>query len=421
MLVRVVLAAVALVLALGASPATMSASAAEDPLRGLQWALDAIHLGDLLGTSKSKPPPVGQGVIVAVVDSGVDRAHPDLAGRVLSGPDLIEDDANPDDAQGHGTHVAGIIAAIAHNGIGGAGVAPAAQVLAVRVLNDRNIGSARGVARGINAAIDAGADVINLSLNWSEPNEDLSLVTAAMQRAADAGIVVIVAAGNDAKSHCEEPVLERVALCVGALDSGLQLAPFSSHGQGLGLVAPGSQVLSTYPGERYARMSGTSQAAAQASGVAALLVGLGLRGDKVLQRLTDSARDIGVRGYDALTGYGLLDAGRAVDGAAEGRIPPYLRIGAAQRSAQRSVRQNGLRVRCDAARAGLCRVRVRVRGAVVASGSLNVNGAEAVTVRTKPTRAARRILNGKRELKGLIEVALTGSPGVRQPLVLRRR
>lgn len=417
---RVVLAALAVLFVLCAGPATRSAAAAEDPLRGSQWALDAIHLGDLRGAGDANPAPVGQGVVVAVVDSGVDRAHPDLAGRVLNGPDFVDEDSASDDGQGHGTHLAGIISATAGNGIGGAGVAPAAQILAVRVLNDRNSGTAFGVARGIDAAIAAGADVINLSLNWSQPDENLSRVTAAMQRAADAGIVVVVAAGNDARSHCEQPFLEKRTLCVGALDSGLQLAPFSSHGQGLGIVAPGSQVISTYPGERYARMSGTSQAAAQTSGVAALLVGLGLRGDQVIQRLTQTARDIGAGGYDAQTGYGMLDAERAVDGAAEGRLPPLLRIGAARRASQRSLRRNGLRVRCDAARPGVCKVRIRVRGTVVASGSMSVSGAEAISVRAVPTRAARRVLNGRRKLKALVEVALTGAPGARQPLMLRR-
>lgn len=418
MRVRITVAVAALALVLGSGSMTTSAHAAVDPLRGLQWALDAIHLGNLLG--QRAPAPVGRGVVVAVIDSGVDGQHPDLSGRVLSGPDLIDGDQAPDDGQGHGTHMAGIIAAVADNGIGGAGVAPAAQILAVRVLDADNRGTAFGVSRGINAAVDAGADVINLALNWSQPNEDLSRVTAAMTRAADAGVVVIVAAGNAAQNHCEDPVLEKRTLCVGALDSNLQLAPFSSHGQGLGIVAPGEQVLSTYPGERYARMTGTSQAAAQASGVAALLVGLGLRGDQVLQRLTQTARDIGSRGYDEQTGYGMLDAERAVDGAAEGRITPLLRISAAQRAAQRSVRRNGLRVRCDAARAGACSVRVRVGGTVVASGSANVSGANVVTVRARPTRAARRVLSGKRKLKAQIVVTLTGAPGVRQALVLRR-
>lgn len=402
-----------------AGPGTASAGAAQDPLRGVQWALDAIHLGDLLGT-KQQPAPAGAGVVVAVVDSGIDSTHPDLAGRVIAGPDLIDGGA-PDDPRGHGTHLSGIIAAAAGNGVGGAGIAPRASLLAIRVLNADNAGSAYTVSRGIDAAVQRGADVINLSLNWNNANQDLSPVTAAMQRAADAGIVLVVAAGNGGQDHCEEPVLERRALCVGALNDDLQLAPFSSHGRGLGVVAPGSGVLSTWPRGEYARLSGTSQAAAQASGVAALLVGLGLRGDQVVQRLQQTARDIGPVGYDQATGSGMLDAARAVNGAAEGRAPPLLQINAPRSVAQRSVRRRGLGVRCDAARPGACRVRIRVRGVVVASASRTVSGAGVVLVRARPTRAARRVLAGERKLRGRIEVALTGAPGVRQSIVLRAR
>ncbi len=416
---RVLIASLAAALLCAAAPFTASASAAEDPLSGLQWALDAIHLGDLLGT-KGKPVAAGAGTVVAVVDSGVDGSHPDLAGRVIAGPDFIDGGA-PDDPQGHGTHMSGIIAAATGNGAGGAGIAPGASILSVRVLNDRNAGSAYTVARGIDAATDAGADIINLSLNWTDPNEDISRVLSAMRRAANAGVVLIVAAGNGARDHCEEPVLEQRALCVGALDDSLQLASFSSHGHGLGLVAPGSNVLSTWPGARYARASGTSQAAAHASGVAALLVGLGMRGDQVIQRLTRTARDIGAPGYDPSTGFGMLDAARAVDGATEGRIPPLLRVGAPRSAAQRSVRRRGLSVRCDAARPGTCRVRIRVRGVVVAAGSRAVSGAGAIAVRARPTNAARRMLAGKRRLRARIEVALTGAPGVRRSLVLRAR
>jgi subtilisin family serine protease len=407
---------VGLVLLIG--PLSPSASAAADPLRGAQWALDAIHLGTLLG-APTPAPPAGQGVLVAVIDSGVDATHPDLVGHVQPGPDLVDNDGVPNDEQGHGTHMSGIIAATADNGIGGAGIAPAARIFAVRVLDRNNEGSAYTISRGINAAIDAGAGVINLSLNWSQPNEDLSRVTAAMQRAADAGIAVIVAAGNSGQNHCEQPVLKGRSLCVGAIDADLRLAPFSSHGADLGIVAPGADVISTWPGGRYARASGTSQAAAEASGVAALLVGMGLRGEQVIQRLVQTARDIGAPGYDGQTGFGMLDAARAVDGAAEGRIPPLLVVTSPAKIGQRRLRTAGLSVGCDAARPGICRVRVRARGVIVANGSSPVSGAKAVTVRARPTRAARRILKRRRALRGSVEVALSGAPAVRRALALR--
>jgi subtilisin family serine protease len=390
-------------LALAAGPFAASAGAADDPLRVLQWALDAIHLDDLLGTN-DQAAPAGAGALVAIVDSGIDASHPDLAGKVIAGPDFIDGGA-PDDAYGHGTHLAGIVAAGSDNDVGGTGIAPAAKLLAVRVLDEHNNGSVSTISRGIDAATDAGADVINLSLNWPGSTADLSRVRAAMQRAADAGIAIIVAAGNSGRDHCQEPVLEHRALCVGAIDADDRLASYSSHGTGLGIVAPGTNVVSTWPGGLYASTTGTSEAAAQASGVAALLAGMGLRGEAIIQRLELTARDIGAVGYDEQTGFGMLDAARAVDGAVEGRIPPLLRISAAHSASQRSVRRRGLRVHCDAARPGTCRVRIRVRGVVVATGQRDATGAGPVTVKVRPTH---------------IEAGLTGAPGARRSIALRR-
>jgi subtilisin family serine protease len=401
------------VVALLIGPAA-AAGAAADPLRGSQWALDAIHLQPATGATAA-------GALVAVVDSGVDAAHPDLAGRVVTGPDLVDGDDRPDDPTGHGTHIAGIIAAAAGNGIGGAGIAPAARILAVRVLDNDDSGSAANVAAGIDAAVDAGADVINVSLNWSQASPELAPVTAAMLRAADAGALLVVAAGNDAQGRCEEPVLPQRALCVGALNGDLKLATFSSYGQGLGVVAPGDAVLSTWRDGAYERMSGTSQAAAMASGVAALLAGLGLRGEALMQRLVSTARDIGTPGPDPRSGAGILDAQRAVEGALQDRAPAVLRADAAPRAVSDSVRRRGLRVACDAARPGVCHVNVRVGGTVVARGSAPVDGTGAFDVVAFPTAAGRRLLAGGRALKGVVETSLRGASSIRRPLALRAR
>jgi subtilisin family serine protease len=397
-----------------AGPGAAQASAAGDPLRGVQWALDAIHLG------ANKPlQATGAGALVAVIDSGVDATHPDLAGRVVPGPDLVDHDGDPSDPTGHGTHIAGIIAAAAGNGIGGAGVAPAARILAIRVLGSDNDGTAANVAAGINAAVDAGADVINLSLNWSQATQALAPVTAAMQRAADAGALVVVAAGNDAQGRCEEPVLPQRALCVGALSSNLKLSPFSSYGQGLGLVAPGDDLMSTWNDDAYHSMSGTSQAAAVTSGVAALLVGLGLHGDDVMKRLLATTRDVGTPGVDARSGAGLLDAQRAVDGATQGRIPAVLQSSSVTRAVSRGLLRRGLNVACDAARAGTCRVQIHVGRTVVARGSAAVDGTGAFDVVARATAAGRRLLAGPRTLRGTVETSLRGAASIRTRLALR--
>jgi subtilisin family serine protease len=399
-------------LALLTGPGAATAGAAADPLRGLQWGLDAIHL-------QTTSAPTGDGALVAVLDSGVDATHPDLAGRVVAGPDLVDGDALPDDPTGHGTHVAGIIAAAAGNGIGGAGVAPAARILAVRVLDAGNNGSAESVAVGIDAAVAAGADVVNISFNWSQASPQLEAVTAAMQRAADAGVLLVVAAGNDAQGRCEEPVLPRRALCVGALGSDLKLAGFSSYGEGLGLVAPGADVMSTWRGGTYETLSGTSQAAAMTSGVAALLAGLSLRGGALMQGLVKTARDIGTPGPDGRSGAGMLDADRAVAGALQHRAPAVLRADAAPSAASDSVRRHGLRVACDAARPGVCRVNVRVGTTVVARGSARVDGTGAFDVVARPTSTGRRLLRRGRSLSGVVETSLAGASRVRRSLTLR--
>lgn len=411
-------AVLSIVVLAGAGAGT--ADAAIDPLRGVQWALDAIHLGEP-GSPAQQAAPAGEGVLVAVIDSGVEASHPDLQGRVVQGPDLVDGPGGPDDPNGHGTHIAGIVAAASDNGIGGSGVAPAARILAIRVLDASNVGTPANVAAGINAAIDAGADVINLSLNWSAHSAALIHVTAAMQRAADAGIAVIVASGNGAQPRCEEPVLPDRALCVGAVDGDLRRAHFSSHGTGLGIVAPGDDMLSTWRGDDYRSISGTSQAAAVTSGVAALLAGLGLRGQAAIDRLVQTARDIGTPGPDAASGHGLLDADRAVAGAAQGTMPAILRVSAAARVRSGDVSRRGLKLSCDAARPGTCRVRVRVGRTVVATGSRRVAGTGAVTLVARATAAGRALLRSKRSHKAVIEAALAGAPGARSAVVLRTR
>lgn len=415
--IRTALLGVVATLLVLSGPGAAAASAAGDPLRSAQWALDAIHLDTPAPTSAT----TGAGALVAVIDSGVDANHPDLAGRVVAGPDIVDNDNDPSDPTGHGTHIAGIIAAASGNGIGGAGVAPTARILAVRVLGADDNGTPANVAAGINAAIDAGADVINLSLNWSQASQELAPVTAAMQRAADVGIVVIVAAGNDALGRCEEPVLPAHALCVGALSANLTLAPFSSYGQGLGLVAPGDNLMSTWNDNTYHSMSGTSQAAAMTSGVAALLVGLGLHGDQITQRLLATARDIATPGRDSSTGAGLLDADRAVEGVAQSSIPAVLQASTPTQAVTTTVGRHGLNVACDAAKPGTCHVNVRVNGTVVAKGKADVDGTGAFDITARPTPAGRRLLAGGRALRGTVQTSLAGTTSIRSRVALRAR
>src|SRR5918999_4235403 len=142
---------VAAVFVLGALPGV--ALAAADPLRGRQWGLDMVESDPAHGVTR------GAGATVAVIDSGVRANHPDLGGRLLPGHDFVDNDGTPQDGDGHGTHVSGIVAANKDNGVGVSSVAPAAMVLPVRVLDDNGAGSVGDVAKGIDFAVSAGADV----------------------------------------------------------------------------------------------------------------------------------------------------------------------------------------------------------------------------------------------------------------------
>jgi hypothetical protein len=168
-------------------------------------------------------------------------------------------------------------------------------------------------------------------------------------------------------------------------------------------------------------MSGTSQAAAMTSGVAALLVGLGLHGDQVTQRLLATARDIGTPGPDAQTGAGLLDADRAVQGVAQGSIPAVLQASTPTHAATANVGRHGLSVACDAAKPGTCRVKLRVNGTLVAKGKAAVDGTGAFDVIARPTAAGRRLLAGGQALSATVKTSLAGTASVRSTVALSAR
>lgn len=159
-----------------------------DPMLGQQWALPRLAAYHAWDVTQGDPT-----MKIAVLDSGVDYNHPDLQGRVIKGKDFINNDDDPMDDHGHGTHVAGIISAVANNGVGIAGIAPNSQILAVKVLGADGSGSTTAISNGILYAIEQGAKVSNLSLGASTGT---STMQAAVDRAVAAGIIVVSAAGN---------------------------------------------------------------------------------------------------------------------------------------------------------------------------------------------------------------------------------
>ncbi|MFL5805916.1 MAG: S8 family peptidase, partial [Roseiflexaceae bacterium] len=299
-----------------------------DPLFKEEWALDQVGAACAWQQTTGSP-----NVTVAVVDSGVDMGHPDLAGRLRDdGRDFVDGDDDPSDENGHGTNVAGIIAATLDNNEGGAGLAPGVMILPVRVMNAKGFGSDRSIARGVRYAADKGAQVINLSLGATltmGADTESAQVSAAIRYAQQKGALVIVAAGNDFVPLPNAIVGDNPdALIVAATDERDRKADFSNSGAWIGVAAPGVHILSTMPTyevyltsdavpsderfkQNYDYMSGTSQATPMVSALAALLFSAHPDWDagQVAQAIKGHAADIS-RQNRRLVEKGLLGSGR---------------------------------------------------------------------------------------------------------------
>lgn len=260
---------------------------ANDPYYSDQWALRMIGAPQAWSLIPQNAPSV----TVAVIDSGVCLDHPDLAGHILPGYDYIDDDENAMDVYGHGCSVAGIIAANVNNATGIAGVAPNAQILPLRVLDDRGIGTYSDVAAAIVEATDRGAQVINLSLGGVNPSP---VMENAVQYAVDHGVTVIAAAGNNGAPQVFYPAAYEPVIAVGSVDRDLRISSFSNYGDDLDVMAPGRDIMTTTMDGGYGHRSGTSFAAPHVSGAAALaqVVGVSLSFDSGhLNLLVDDAID----------------------------------------------------------------------------------------------------------------------------------
>ena len=208
-------------------------------------------------------------VTIAIIDSGVDLSHADIAAKIVPGYDFVNGDAIPQDDNGHGTHVAGIAAASGNNGVGVAGVSWGARIMPIKVLNAGGGGSFADVAAGIVWAADNGAQVINLSLGGASSSTTLQ---DAVNYAYGKGVVLVAAAGNTGSGLILYPARYPNVIAVGAVDNTNNHAGFSNFGPELDLVAPGASIYSTVIGG-YGFKSGTSMAAPYVSGLAAILRG----------------------------------------------------------------------------------------------------------------------------------------------------
>lgn len=253
----------------------------------------------------------GKGVTVAILDTGA-SSHIDLNTNIKQSFNS-SDMQDYIDRQGHGTHVAGIIAA-AQNNTGIIGVAPEAKIMPIKVLNDNGTGGYDNIARGIKIAIDNGADIINMSLG--APNTPPSFVQDVIKEAYDKGIIIVAAAGNDSGAVNYPAKFDEV-LAVGAIGADGKLANFSSRGNEVACVAPGVNVYSTYLNGQYAILNGTSQASPFMAGVCALLLSWSRNNSdapqinnaqdmlKLLDNLCDPVGRIGFEGKQGVIGYGI--------------------------------------------------------------------------------------------------------------------
>jgi subtilisin family serine protease len=294
---------------------------AADPYASQQWDLAKMNVP--AANAKS----TGSGVTVAVIDTGVDASHPDLAGQVLPGIDIVGGSKTgvSTDPNGHGTHVAGTIAALTGNGVGVASVAPGVKILPVRVLGADGSGYMSDAATGIVWAADHGANVINMSLGSSA---QVTAVTNAISYARSKGVTVVAAAGNarTSGSPTSWPAADAGVIAVAATDSSDKVASYSNQGSYVDVAAPGSSIISTYPVAKgsYVGMSGTSMASPHVAAEAALLKAYNksLTPDQIEKAIESTAVDLGTAGKDTDYGYGRIDAAAALAAVAPSSSAP---------------------------------------------------------------------------------------------------
>ena len=284
-----------------------------------QWNLQVINVTEVWAIS------TGVGVTVAVIDSG-SGPNPDLTQNLNAGRSLIRgrlgDSSTDVDTVGHGTHVAGIIAAQNSNTIGISGIAPNSKILPIRILDSRGDGSESDLAQAIRYAVDQGVQVINLSLGGATQTGGLQL---ALEYAAENEVLVVAAAGNGGqKAGTTYPAGNDLTLAVTAVDQTMNAPSFNQSGSYIDISAPGINICSTVrvdavvdisrrcagADEPFVTMSGTSMATAHVSGVAALIYAArpNFSALQVREVIIATAKDIGIAGRDEIFGVGLIDA-----------------------------------------------------------------------------------------------------------------
>ncbi len=298
------------------APENSIALVPNDPLYPELWGMRMIQANytwDVTTGSKN--------VIVAVIDTGVDYTHEDLGAVNASiGWDFVNDDPNAMDDNGHGTHVAGIVAATINNNVGVVGVAPGITVMPVKVLDARGSGWTSDIASGITYAADHDAKILSMSFGSWFPSK--AMEDATKYAVYTKGALAFAASGNDGMQLNTYPAAYNWVLAIAAVGYNGNRASYSNYGAFVDLAAPGGgndgnpshDILSTWPGNTYAYAAGTSMATPHASGVAALYwsYNTSLTNAQVGRALIKNADDKGTAGRDNYYGYGLVDAWPAI-------------------------------------------------------------------------------------------------------------
>ena len=305
---------------------TKSMGRPADPYSSYQWNLEQVNSEDALDMVDPS------GVIVAVLDTGVQANGPDGIGDLLGGYDFYSRDSNPSDPVGHGTFVAGTIAQTTGNGVGLAAMAPGTSILPVKVMSDQGYGDTYALVDGIRWAADQGADVINMSLGSHSYSR---AIEEACNYAYARDVVLVAASGNEFASSVAYPAALNSVIAVGATRVDGTRAGYSNTGSGLELMAPGGDLSKDQNNDGYADgvlqetyenrqwtytfWEGTSMASPHVAAAAAFVKAAGVNDPAEIRNiLAQTATDMGSRGYDTTYGYGIINTALAVDLALNG-------------------------------------------------------------------------------------------------------
>lgn len=274
----------------------------------IDWGTELLNIPNFWKSTR------GKGIRIAIIDSGIAPAHTDLQDSVIEAEDFSSSKFGTGDTIGHGTHVAGIIAA-RNNSSGVVGIAYEAKLLIAKVVGDDGLATPSAVEKAIHWAIKNNADIINISLG---AQYDSPIIKNAIEEAIDKGLFIICSAGNNGANvdrGIDYPGRYQSTIAVGSVDHSKKVSHFTSRGDQLDIVAPGEEILSTYPPNGFARLSGTSMAAPFVTGITALALSKHRQygGSSPLtnqhelrEHLEDVTTDLGIEGFDINYGYGLI-------------------------------------------------------------------------------------------------------------------